>query len=330
MGQQRSFGEQRHHRRQVGAVVVLWAACTLALAVATPSGAEVVGSGAPLSGVTVQYDLPYRTASAWDGSEVTLTLDLYRPSDPASIRGGFVWIHGGGFTGGSPRDTADVEIATFLAEHGIVTASIHYRLGPDVADPSNLSDPVVLGRIVRAYEDGRAAVEFTRSHAGVWGFDPSVLYVGGASAGAATALNVGYLGDHNTDPSAPTAVSGVISLVGRTLPQLIQPGEPEMLMVNGTDDPIVPIADARATCEAALAAGVGCEFHALDMGHGDTEHIPEVEALMLAWLDARIPPAAQPPTTTVPTTGAGAPPPQPATETATTSPSRPVGPRFAG
>lgn len=288
-----------------------------------PTGPASGQAAAPV----VTSHIPYRQATTWDGQATELALDLYQPGGGEAPKGAFVWIHGGGFVSGSPRDPADVEIATRLARAGYVTASIEYRLGPEGGSSDELDDPDVVGRIVRAYEDAAAAVRFVRDHAADWGFDPDRVFVGGASAGGGTALNLAYLPGDHTDPTSPDRVAGAVSLIARTEPSLIEPGEAPMLMINGTEDTTVPLASAIATCDAAKAVGVPCEMITYEMGHGDPALLDPIVADVVGWLDRRSAELDAEASTTTSTAAAGSTPAPPAAsgdDAAGAAPARPV------
>ena len=62
---------------------------------------------------------------------MTLQLDVYRPvGDAVAQRPLVVFVHGGGFSGGSRTSPEIVDEANTLARQGYVTASISYRLTP--------------------------------------------------------------------------------------------------------------------------------------------------------------------------------------------------------
>ncbi len=265
------------------------AGLVLTLLLLTAPGPRPSAAAAPRAGaVTVVPGIPYRHATTWDDQPVELTLDRYQPPPGTPVRGAVVWIHGGGFVEGAQDDPADVAIATRLAEHGYVTASIGYRLGPVGGSSEELDDPDVLGRIIRAYDDARAALRFVRDHAADWGFDPDRVFAAGASAGGGTALNLAYLPAHHTDPASPFRVAGAVSLIARTEPSLIEPGEAPMLMINGTEDTTVPLSSAQATCDAARAVAVPCDLITYEMGHGDPALFEPIMADVTTWLDARV------------------------------------------
>jgi len=102
-----------------------------------------------------------------------------------------VWVHGGSFCCGSKTSPELVEEANAFARKGYVNVSIDYRLVPNGCAPG-----ADLGRCItaigQAREDAQTAVRFLRSQAANFRIDPDRIAIGGTSAGAITALNVGY------------------------------------------------------------------------------------------------------------------------------------------
>ena len=111
-------------------------------------------------------------------------LDIYLPAAPAAgapLAPAVVWIHGGGWVGGTKNEARAKNICTTLAAAGYVAVSIDYRLG-DGAWPTNL-------------HDCKNAVRFLRAHAAEYRLDPNRIAVAGGSAGGHLALMVGLTGD---------------------------------------------------------------------------------------------------------------------------------------
>lgn len=141
-------------------------------------------------------------------------LDVYLPASAgAAANGGkrapaLVWIHGGGWTGGTKTEQRAKEICTTLAEAGYVAVSIDYKLG-DGAWPQNL-------------HDCKNAVRFLRANAESYGVDPQRIAVAGGSAGGHLALMVAFTtGQAELEPKAPYAgytseVDCVINMYGIT------------------------------------------------------------------------------------------------------------------
>jgi acetyl esterase len=97
----------------------------------------------------------------------------------ATGRGALVYLHGGGWRGGSLEEL-DAHMRNLAAETGAVVISVDYRLAP--AHPF----PV-------AVHDSYDALRWAHAQAGRLGFDPARLGVGGDSAGANLAAAVAQL-----------------------------------------------------------------------------------------------------------------------------------------
>ncbi len=205
----------------------------------------------------------------------TLLADVYEPcNDTASLRPLLIVIHGGAFATGNKADMAF--FCREMAKRGYVVASISYRL----AITSNIlcwnaevDENKFIRAFYRAMQDGKAAVRYFRANASLYRIDPDNIFVGGHSAGAFTALGVGYLTDPSerpastmelaycgnwlgqllcTDlggiegeggnPGVSSAVKGVIPMSGAlpALHYLDGPGDPPLLLVHGTADDVVP------------------------------------------------------------------------------------------
>jgi acetyl esterase/lipase len=137
-------------------------------------------------------------------------LDVYLPAPPPAgkLSPAVVWIHGGGWVGGTKNEARAEEICGTLAEAGYVALSIDYKLG-DGAWPTNLLDC-------------KNAVRFLRAHAREYYVDPTRIGVAGGSAGGNLALMVAYTsGLRELEPIGPypgesNAVRCVIDMYGIT------------------------------------------------------------------------------------------------------------------
>ena len=151
---------------------------------------------------------------------------------------------------------------------GYVNASINYRLEPGGCTASSPTANCITA-IQEALADAQTAVRFLRTNAATYGIDPSRIAIGGSSAGAITALNVGF--STAEDPTA--AVGAAVSLSGAFLGTTIDAGDAPSLLFHGTADPIVPYQWAVNTHNAALAAGLD-SFLTSWAGAG---HVPYVQ-----------------------------------------------------
>ncbi len=119
----------------------------------------------------------YRDIAYTEGEEAHPTkhrLDLLLPAEDKWREGRpmLIWIHGGGWTIGDKDDALGLytRYCRILAENGVGTANISYRLSPDVKHPAHI-------------EDVAAATAWLVERAGKIGFDKRHLFVSGHSAG---------------------------------------------------------------------------------------------------------------------------------------------------
>jgi para-nitrobenzyl esterase len=115
-------------------------------------------------------------------SEDCLYLNVFAPSGPGPFPV-FVWIHGGGFTGG--RSFAPIFEGSEFARQGIVLVTVAYRLGVfGFMDLEPLLGPTYADSGNNAMRDLVASIEWVHQNIASFGGDPSRVTVGGESAGA--------------------------------------------------------------------------------------------------------------------------------------------------
>ncbi|WP_213805512.1 carboxylesterase/lipase family protein [Granulicella sp. dw_53] len=115
-------------------------------------------------------------------SEDCLYLNIWAPPGrgPFPV---FVWIHGGGFTGG--HSFASLFDGTNFALENIVLVSVAYRLGVfGFMDLGPLLGPSYAGSGNNALHDLVASLQWVHDNIGAFGGDPDRVTVGGESAGA--------------------------------------------------------------------------------------------------------------------------------------------------
>ncbi len=115
-------------------------------------------------------------------SEDCLYLNVWAPAQPGP-HPVFVWIHGGGFTGGRSFDPL-FDGARF-AQQGIVCITVAYRLGVfGFLDLGPVFGPAYEGGANNAIRDIMLALSWVQGNIGPFGGDPKRVTVGGESAGA--------------------------------------------------------------------------------------------------------------------------------------------------
>ncbi len=112
----------------------------------------------------------------------TLNVNVFTPDPAASELPVLVWIHGGGFTSGSPASPWYDGRA--FARDGVVTVTLSYRLGFDgfgwIEDaPSN-----------RGVRDWLLALEWVQQNIAAFGGDPRRVTIAGQSAGGGAVLTL--------------------------------------------------------------------------------------------------------------------------------------------
>jgi acetyl esterase/lipase len=201
--------------------------------------------------------IPYGSAVTQQGVTQTLLLDLYEPvGDTVTERPAIVWVHGGSFRSGTRTSPEIVEEATTFARKGYVNVSISYRLSPNGCTTVNLE---CVTAITDARHDAQAAVRYLRLHADDLGVDTDRIAIAGTSAGAITALNVGYSPEDpgsSGNPGPSSRVGAAVSLSGASLVSMPHSGEASALLFHGTADTLVPYQWALNTVDAAQDAGL--------------------------------------------------------------------------
>jgi acetyl esterase/lipase len=242
----------------------------------------------------VQHDVPYGTIGGH-----SLLLDVYLPAEHSDLRPAVVLIHGGGWT--SFDKSTMVGMGKFLARSGFVAFSVDYRL---FHDNENLW-PAQL-------DDVQRAVRWIRANAAKYRVDAEHIGAFGHSAGAQLAALLGMEETRdNSDPGLAKYSSRVQAVVDVSGPsdftvhrdadgdaflssffggdyahaeKAWQDASPvfhvakkvsPFLIVHGTKDSDVPIAQAQELVDKLKQAGASVNFVTVEDVH--TFQTPEVK-----------------------------------------------------
>lgn len=213
-----------------------------------------------------------------------LYLDFYEAlNDSLLKRPLIVYIHGGGFTDSSNHKSMS-HIVTYcetMAKKGYAVASIDYRLDTSISNRA----------VIHAMHDAKAAIRFFRANATTYKIDTSLIFVGGESAGAVTALTTTYINQTNEvlypptppysvdssvegnsgNPNFSSAVRASMCNCGGTETAFnhlmfdtlaMQIGNPPIMVVHGTSDPLVPFQKAVNISKRANQLAIPNLFYA--------------------------------------------------------------------
>lgn len=253
----------------------------------------------------IHPDIVYKKANQFE-----CKLDVVSAADKFRPRPTLIYIHGGGWVGGS-KEGSSLRTLPFLAE-GMDVVNVEYRLASVSLAPA-------------AVEDCRCALRWVYQHAKDYGFDLNHLVVNGGSAGGHLSLMTGMLtpeaGFDNECPGPEKLqVAAIVNYYGITdvsdlltgpnekdyavmwlgslrdrfelAKQLspltyVRPGLPPIFTAQGDSDPTVPYQHGVRLHQALTAAGVPNQLYTVPGGrHGGwtTEQQLKVQEAIFAFL----------------------------------------------
>ena len=198
-----------------------------------------------LKSIKVIDDISYR-----QGESKSWKLDLAMPENFGTTpRPAIVFVHGGGWCGGSKQELVYRSLLLDYAFQGYLTVSVEYRLDQEAAFPACI-------------EDVKCAVRWLRAHAKEYNVNPDKIGAYGHSAGAHLVLMLAMSADNKSlegDGGWNEYSSRVNVVVGGSTPTQIVAGranwnKPEwwpigyisknmvpMLLIHGDQDPVVNV-----------------------------------------------------------------------------------------
>jgi len=184
----------------------------------------------------------------------TLRLDVYTPNfiKPADSLPVLLWMHGGGFSGGSRDNTDEQKLCEYVAEQGFIGISISYRLrrkGKESGFGCNCEKNEKLATFKNAIKDYLDAVLFVYQNKNKLQVNSNKIIAGGSSAGAEAVLNAVFMKEYfikDLTPYKNIEFAGVFSLAGAMVNAnyITERNAIPAVLFHGTDDDLVPYGSA--------------------------------------------------------------------------------------
>ncbi|HZQ18452.1 MAG TPA: alpha/beta hydrolase [Terriglobales bacterium] len=235
--------------------------------------------GLPPGSAPTDYPEKEYFSKPWNTEVVTNvtrpTLMVFKASGEKKSDSAAVICPGGGFMALS-IDSEGTEVAKWLAERGMTTFVLKYRLAHTGDDATQeftdlFSDRTKLMQTIgpvipMSIDDGLAAVAYVRKHASEWGFAPDRVGVIGFSAGGTVAAGVGL--QYQPD-GRPAFVAPIYPAVGRLQNDPVPADAPPMFIAAATDDNLGLAPDSVALYQKWVGAKKSAELHMYAIGgHG--------------------------------------------------------------
>lgn len=200
----------------------------------------------------------YGTAPDYQGVPQNLHFDFYGPADDNnSKRPLIIYLHGGGFNSGTRSYPSVKLLSRRMATKGYAVANIDYRLDPNFELYNSSTDRRAM---TDAMHDAKQAIRYFKANAVTYKIDTALVFIGGESAGAITAMMASFVDKQSemtpypmAEPNNPigstsnadmsNAVKGTLCLCGMILDTLAieSPTDPPILWTHGTDDNFIPL-----------------------------------------------------------------------------------------
>jgi len=216
--------------------------------------ADSPGSISLPGGVTMLPDITYKTVPGYR----PLKLDLYLPPQSGGHNPLVLWVHGGGFLVGDPRNDWTYGdwrmVLAELSSRGYVVAGVTYRLSAEAPYPAQL-------------EDVRDALKFLNNEAERWHIETGKTVAWGLSAG-------GHLvSDLATSCTGDRCVAGVVNWFGPTDLTKMGDGEPVRMLLDCGANPCPEEKLLMASPAAKLRPGLP----PIVLMHGEDDSLVPVE-----------------------------------------------------
>jgi hypothetical protein len=251
--------------------------------------------------VNVTYNTQFGENINSDNKLQKLRFDVFEPDgDTSRSRILLIMIHGGAYWSGDKNHGECTLIGQDLGRMGYVIISPQYRYEPTFL--SLLDEEKMVKAVARGTQDAKAMLRYiykdVLENGNTYGIDTSMIFIGGASAGALNSLHAAYLDVEDTlperywqwinevggvegtsgNPGYPYKMRGVVSISGALArASMMDNNNVPFVSVHNTKDPqipfnsgqpysitLLPIIDgANILHQKALALGIENPFYVI-------------------------------------------------------------------
>ena len=229
-------------------------------------------------------------------TSIPLKLDVYKPNNNTKSRPVYMFIHGGGFIGGSKQALNIKALADYYSSRGWVFVAIDYRLRDDFGtvpqewlDYAENIPSIQVAQYLAIYpaqRDAKAALRWIVANSNTYNINTNYITVGGSSAGAITAITAGISAQDDfknelstmQDPSLESTntqetytIKTIIDYWGSKVAldvleeiyayQRFSSNMPSIFIAHGTEDTIVPFSIAEQLKTIYDANGVTSAYY---------------------------------------------------------------------
>ncbi len=170
---------------------------------------------------------------------IPLKLDIYYPDNNSTNRPVFMFIHGGGLTGGTKTKPEIVEMANYYASRGWVFVSIDYRTTEELGTIQGMTPEEVLSyyrgiapqvwidttssqaqsinnfkkgiAMYMAQRDSKAALRWIVANSNTYNINTDFITVGGNSSGSVSTIALGISNQEDFRDEIPISVDYTLS-----------------------------------------------------------------------------------------------------------------------
>ena len=224
-----------------------------------------------------EYHAGNKDALIYNVSHPTLTV---YPADPKIATGTAVIVCPGGGFYILEEVHEGTDVAHWLNQKGVTVFLLKYRLGQSITDDpgKELTDNMkksdfgekITPIIPLSIADGRAAIQYVRTHAADYGIDPMHIGIMGFSAGGTVAASTAF---NYTPGNRPDFVAPIYAYIPPSLQGSVPADAPPMFIAAATNDHLGLAAHSVDLYSKWLAEKKPAELHIYEKGdHGFGMH----------------------------------------------------------